>query len=107
MGGRTTPYYRVALAPGIGGLVGSGAGSLSGGVWARRHRRQGQQGRPPGAVQQQRLGWAGRSVAAATVLVTGVWSYILLDRTPDWRAWVRLVVLVAGVPSALAVSAVA
>ncbi|HME67922.1 MAG TPA: hypothetical protein VKG61_23745, partial [Streptosporangiaceae bacterium] len=91
----------VALAPGIGALVGIGAMALGGGVWARRHGRPGQQGRPPEAVQQ-RLGWAGRSVTATTVLVTAVWSYILLDRTPDWLPWLRWVVLVAGVLSAIA-----
>ena len=105
MSGIIHPYYMVALAPGIGALVGIGAMALGGGVWARRHGRPGQQGRPPEAVQQQRLGWAGRSVAAATVLVTAVWSYILLDRTPDWLPWLRWVVLVAGVLSAIALLA--
>ncbi len=78
MSGIIHPYYMVALAPGIGALVGIGAMAL----W--RHR----------------LGWTGRSVAAATVLVTAVWSYVLLDRTPDWLSWLRWVVLVAGVLSA-------
>ena len=96
MSGIIHPYYMVALAPGIGALVGIGAMALSGGVWG---------GRPPEAVQEQRLGWAGRSVAAATVLVTAVWSYILLDRTPDWLPWLRWVVLVAGVLSAIALLA--
>ncbi|HMD26441.1 MAG TPA: glycosyltransferase family 39 protein [Streptosporangiaceae bacterium] len=105
MSGIIHPYYMVALAPGIGALVGIGAMALGGGVWARRHGRPGQEGRPPEAVQQQRLGWAGRSVAAATVLVTSVWSYILLDRTPDWLPWLRWVVLVAGVLSAIALLA--
>jgi hypothetical protein len=31
-----------------------------------------------------------------------VWSYIQLDRTPDWLPWLRWVVLVAGVLSAVA-----
>jgi 4-amino-4-deoxy-L-arabinose transferase-like glycosyltransferase len=79
MSGIIHPYYMVALAPGIGALVGIGAMSL----W------------------HQRLSWAGRSVAAATVLGTAVWSYILLDRTPDWLPWLRWVVLVAGVLSAI------
>ena len=105
MSGIIHPYYMVALAPGIGALVGIGAMALGGGVWARRHGRPGQQGRPPEAVQQQRLGWTGRSVAAATVLVTAVWSYILLDRTPDWLPWLRWVVLVSGVLSAVALLA--
>jgi 4-amino-4-deoxy-L-arabinose transferase-like glycosyltransferase len=78
MNGIIHPYYMVALAPGIGALVGIGAMAL----W------------------QKGPGWAGRSAAAATVLVTAVWSYILLDRTPDWLPWLRWVVLLAGVLSA-------
>jgi 4-amino-4-deoxy-L-arabinose transferase-like glycosyltransferase len=105
MSGIIHPYYMVALAPGIGALVGIGAMALGGGVWARRHRRPGQQGRPPEAEQRARLGWAGRAVAAATVLVTAVWSYVLLDRTPDWLPWLRWVVLLAGVLGAAAVLA--
>jgi 4-amino-4-deoxy-L-arabinose transferase-like glycosyltransferase len=92
MNGIIHPYYMVALAPGIGALVGIGAMALRGGVWG---------GRPPEATQREKsLGWAGRSVAAATVLVTAVLSYVLLDRTPDWLPWLRWVVLVAGVLSA-------
>jgi 4-amino-4-deoxy-L-arabinose transferase-like glycosyltransferase len=81
MSGIIHPYYMVALAPGIGALVGIGATWL----WDRR------------------LGWVGRSVAAATVLVTAVWSYVLLDRTPDWLPWLRWVILAAGVLGAAAV----
>jgi 4-amino-4-deoxy-L-arabinose transferase-like glycosyltransferase len=106
MSGIIHPYYMVALAPGIGALVGIGAMALSRGVWVRRQGRPGQQGRPPEAIQREKgLGWAGRSVAAATVLVTAVWSYILLDRTPGWLPWLRWVVLVAGVLSAIALLA--
>jgi 4-amino-4-deoxy-L-arabinose transferase-like glycosyltransferase len=83
MSGIIHPYYMIALAPGIGALVGIGAMAL----W------------------EQRLGWAGRAVAAATVLVTAVWSYVLLDRTPDWLPWLRWVVLLAGVLGAAAVLA--
>ncbi len=83
MSGIIHPYYMVALAPGIGALVGIGAMAL----WDKR------------------LGWTGRSVAAATVLVTAVWSFVLLDRTPDWLPWLRWVVLLAGVLGAGAVLA--
>jgi 4-amino-4-deoxy-L-arabinose transferase-like glycosyltransferase len=83
MSGIIHPYYMVALAPGIGALVGIGANALV----------------------RARLGWAGRSVVAATVLVTAAWSYVLLDRTPDWLPWLRWVVLVAGVLGACAVLA--
>jgi 4-amino-4-deoxy-L-arabinose transferase-like glycosyltransferase len=83
MSGIIHPYYMVALAPGIGALVGIGAMAL----W------------------QRGLGWAGRSVAAAAVVATAVWSYILLNRTPEWLPWLRWVVLVAGVLSAIALLA--
>jgi 4-amino-4-deoxy-L-arabinose transferase-like glycosyltransferase len=83
MSGIIHPYYMVALAPGIGALVGIGAMAL----W------------------QRRLGWAGRSVAAVTILGTAIWSYVLLDRTPDWLPWLRWVVLIAGVLGAAAVLA--
>ena len=83
MSGIIHPYYMVALAPGIGALVGIGAMAL----W------------------KSRLGPAGRAVAAATVLVTAVWSYVLLDRTPDWLPWLRWLVLLAGVLGAVAVLA--
>jgi len=83
MGGIIHPYYMIALAPGIGALVGIGAMTL----WYKR------------------LGWAGRVAAAATVLGTAVWSYVLLDRTPDWLPWLRWIVLAAGVLGAGAVLA--
>jgi 4-amino-4-deoxy-L-arabinose transferase-like glycosyltransferase len=83
MSGIIHPYYMVALAPGIGALVGIGATVL----W------------------NQRLGLAGRVVVAATVLVTAAWSFVLLDRTPDWLPWLRWVVLFAGVLAAVAVLA--
>jgi 4-amino-4-deoxy-L-arabinose transferase-like glycosyltransferase len=80
MAGIIHPYYMVALAPGIGALVGIGATAL----W-----------RP-------RLGLAGRLVAGGAVLVTGVWSYVLLDRTPGWLPWLRWCVLAAGLVGAAA-----
>jgi 4-amino-4-deoxy-L-arabinose transferase-like glycosyltransferase len=83
MNGIIHPYYMVALAPGLGALVGIGAT----------------------ASFQRRTGWVGRSVAAATVLVTAVWSYVLLNRTPDWLPWLRWVALLAGVLGAAALLA--
>jgi 4-amino-4-deoxy-L-arabinose transferase-like glycosyltransferase len=67
-------YYTVALAPAIGALVGIG------GVLLWRHR--------------DRL--AARLLGAAAVATTAVWAYALLDRTPDYAPWVRILVLVAG-----------
>jgi hypothetical protein len=78
MQGIIHPYYMIALAPGIGALVGIGAAAL----WQARHS------------------WAGRVVAAVGVLVTAWWAYELLDRTPSWLPWLRWAIVVTGVLSA-------
>jgi 4-amino-4-deoxy-L-arabinose transferase-like glycosyltransferase len=67
-------YYTVALAPAIAALVAIG-GRLA---WDRRRSR------PAVAV-----------AAAAVALSTG-WAWTLLDRTPHWMLWLRMVVAVAG-----------
>jgi 4-amino-4-deoxy-L-arabinose transferase-like glycosyltransferase len=72
------PYYTVALAPAIGALVGIGMTVL----WARRDEV------------------AARVLLAATLAVTAVWSYVLLDRSADWHPWLRELVLVGGLLSA-------
>jgi 4-amino-4-deoxy-L-arabinose transferase-like glycosyltransferase len=71
-------YYTVALAPAIAALVAIGAALL----WEQRDAL-----------------WA-RIVAATTVLGTGVWAYVLLDRTPSWEPWLRPLVLVAAIVGA-------
>ncbi len=83
MQGIIHPYYMVALAPAIGALVGVGAISLL----------------------QSGLSIVGRAVAAVGVLVTGIWSYELLERTPAWLPWLRWTVLLAGVLGAISVVA--
>src|SRR5205085_9993900 len=66
------PYYTVALAPAIGGLVGIGA-------WmAWRYRARGES----------------RVTLAVVVLLTAVWSAVLLDRSPDWLPWLRPLVVI-------------
>jgi len=73
-------YYAVALAPAIAALVAIGGHQL----WQRRTT-------------------IGAAVAAAAVVaVTGAWSYVLLERTPNWQPWLRVVVLTA---SAVALAA--
>jgi 4-amino-4-deoxy-L-arabinose transferase-like glycosyltransferase len=84
MQGIIHPYYMVALAPAIGALVGVGAISLL----------------------RSDTPIAGRAVAAVGILGTGVWAYVLLDRTPTWLPWLRWTVLLAGVLGAAAVFAV-
>ncbi|HVN11506.1 MAG TPA: glycosyltransferase family 39 protein [Kineosporiaceae bacterium] len=73
------PYYTVALAPAIGGLVGIGAWM----AWRYRARPE------------------SRVVLAAVVLVTALWSCALLDRSPDWLPWLKALVLVAGLAAAV------
>jgi 4-amino-4-deoxy-L-arabinose transferase-like glycosyltransferase len=73
-------YYAVALAPAIGALVGIGATA----VWARRAA----------------VGW--RLSLAAIVAATAVWAFVLLDRSPTWLPWLRLVVIVGGLLAAVA-----
>ena len=86
MAGIIHPYYMVALAPGIGALIGIGAMA----AWR---------------AQLGPRNIAGRAVAATAVVITAVWSYLLLDRTPGWLPWLRLVVLVAGVACGIVVLA--
>jgi 4-amino-4-deoxy-L-arabinose transferase-like glycosyltransferase len=75
------PYYTVALAPAIGGLIGVG-GAL---MWSNRDR------------------FTARAVLAVATAVTAVWAYVLLDRTPAWMPWLRPVILLGG---AFAVAAI-
>jgi 4-amino-4-deoxy-L-arabinose transferase-like glycosyltransferase len=68
MGGMVHPYYTVALAPAVAGLVGIGA------VWAWRRRSS----------------WDGRCALAAMVVLSASHSALLLHRTafgPAWLPW--------------------
>lgn len=76
-------YYTVALAPAIGALVGIGAIE----AWRRRAHP------------------AARSLIAAGVAITSVWSCVLLSRTPTWMPWLRWCVLVVGLGIAIGVLA--
>jgi 4-amino-4-deoxy-L-arabinose transferase-like glycosyltransferase len=67
-------YYTVALVPAIGALVGMGAVIL----WRNRQHA-----------------WARLSLAGI-MAVTAIWSFVLLQRTPDWYPWLGPVVLIAG-----------
>jgi 4-amino-4-deoxy-L-arabinose transferase-like glycosyltransferase len=83
MSGIIHPYYTVALAPAIGALVGIGAA----GLWRIRHT------------------WAARIVVAGTLLVTAAWSWALLDETPGWLPWLRVVIAAAATAAAALVLA--
>ncbi|WP_284742111.1 glycosyltransferase family 39 protein [Amycolatopsis sp. RTGN1] len=75
MSGIVHPYYSVALAPAIAALVAISGRSL----W------QGRDNLGP------------RATLAGMVVATAVWSFILLDRTPDWFPALRWIVAVLGV----------
>ncbi len=75
------PYYTVALAAPLGGLV----GIATMGLWERRH------------------GWPGRLGLAAALAATVWWGYVLLGRTPNWFPSLRPFVLIAGVMGVLAI----
>ncbi len=77
------PYYNVVLAPAIGGLVGIGGVRL----W------------------QDRSSLVSRLLLATGVVVSGIWAFRLLDRTPEWQPWLRYFVLVLASATALAILA--
>jgi 4-amino-4-deoxy-L-arabinose transferase-like glycosyltransferase len=72
MSGIIHPYYTVALAPGIAGLIGIG------GVELWRGRRN----------------FSARVALALMLASAGVWGFILLSRTTSWQPWVRYTTLV-------------
>jgi 4-amino-4-deoxy-L-arabinose transferase-like glycosyltransferase len=82
MSGIIHPYYAVALAPAIA----AGAAISARELWRGRAH-------PPV-----------RYVLAAMMAVTGVWTFILLDRYPDWLPWLRWVILVLTIAVATAIA---
>ncbi|MEZ0356630.1 ArnT family glycosyltransferase [Mycobacterium sp. SA01] len=75
MKGIMHPYYTIALAPAIGAVIGIGVREL----WRGRQFV------------------ASRVALSAMLVVTGVWNFILLDRTPDWLPWLRWTVLAGSI----------
>ena len=78
MSGIFHPYYTVALAPSIAALVGMGAET----VWRGRRR--------PGVA----------TVGAATIAVSAIWAFVLLNRSADFYPAVRWLVLLLGLGAA-------
>ena len=66
-------YYTVALAPAIAALVGI-AGSL---LWHRRDLL------------------TSRITMAVAVALSAGWSWVLLDRTPQWEGWLRTAIVLS------------
>jgi 4-amino-4-deoxy-L-arabinose transferase-like glycosyltransferase len=75
MGGTVHPYYTVELAPAIAAVVGISVSEL----W------RGKEHLVP------------RIVLAIMAAATGVWAFILFDRTPDWLPALRWIVLAGSV----------
>jgi 4-amino-4-deoxy-L-arabinose transferase-like glycosyltransferase len=73
------PYYTVALAPAIGGVIGIGATLL----WHRRDRL------------------SATVLLGMSVLLAAGWQFVLLDRTASWLPWLRYAILMFGVATAL------
>lgn len=84
MDGIIHPYYTVALAPSVAALVGMAIVEL----WRVRARL------------------AARLVLALMLAGTGVWAFVLLNRTPDWLPALRWVVLIGSLLTALALPVV-
>jgi 4-amino-4-deoxy-L-arabinose transferase-like glycosyltransferase len=75
MGGTVHPYYTVELAPAIAAVLGISVSEL----WrGKEHLTL-------------------RIVLAIMAAATGVWAFILLDRTPDWLPALRWIVLAGSV----------
>ncbi|WP_413249895.1 ArnT family glycosyltransferase [Sinomonas flava] len=79
MTGTVHPYYAIALAPGIAGVVGIGSAEL----W------------------RGRAYWPSRIILAVTVLATSIWTAVLLGRDASWLPWLRVVIVVLGVLAAV------
>ena len=75
MSGTVHPYYTVELAPAIAAVVGISVSEL----WRAKEYL------------------TPRIVLAVMTAATGVWAFILLDRTPDWLPALRWIVLAGSV----------
>ncbi len=78
MSGIIHPYYTIALAPAIGALTGIGAT----GLWRIRHTS------------------FARVTLAVALAVTAAWAWVLLDRSPSWLPWLRVVIVIAALGAA-------
>jgi len=79
MQGIIHPYYTVALAPALGGVVGLVVPAL----WSRRATL------------------AARGTLAVAVALTAGWAFQLLGRSAEWQPWLRPLVLAGGLAAAV------
>ncbi len=82
MDGTIHPYYTVALAPAVAALVGISVAEL----W------------------RGRVFLGPRMVLASMSAATGVWAFVLLERTPEWLPALRWIVLAGSVVVAAVVA---
>lgn len=83
MGGTIHAYYTVELAPAIAAVIGIAGVQL----WSCRPRP------------------TVRGVLAFAVLLTAVWSFVLLSSVPEWLPWLRWTVLVISVAGVALIAA--
>jgi 4-amino-4-deoxy-L-arabinose transferase-like glycosyltransferase len=79
MAGTVHPYYNVALAPGVAAVVGISVAQLV----------------------KRREALIPRLVLAVMLAATGVWSFLLLNRTPEWWPVLRWAALIGSLVIAL------
>ncbi len=75
MAGTVHPYYNVALAPAVAALVGIAVAQL--------------------VTRRSEL--VPRLLVAGMLAVTGVWSFVLLNRAPEWWPAIRWAVLIGSI----------
>ena len=83
MSGTIHPYYTVALAPAVAGMIGTGGYAL----WLRRESI-----------------W-GRAGMASMMIAAGSWGWVLLHRNADWLPALKWILLVATVVAAVMILA--
>ncbi len=79
MSGTIHPYYTVALAPAIAGLIGTGGYAL----WSKRESI------------------FGRAGLASMMLAAGIWSWVLLQRNAEWLPALKWILLAGTVIAAV------
>ena len=92
-------YYTSAMAPPIAALTGIGAVAF---YQAYRRRSVPAGARASGEPPRGRSDWG--LLLPLAIAVTGVWSFVLLRRTPSWNPWLSWTVLGATVVAVLALA---
>jgi 4-amino-4-deoxy-L-arabinose transferase-like glycosyltransferase len=80
MSGMIHPYYCLSLAPAVAGMFALGVAQM----WVKRQT------------------WLGRFGLAAMIVMTGIWSWILLGRNNDWLPALRWAIVGVTIAATLA-----